>query len=228
MKLLELFAGTRSVGKAFERAGWKVWSVDWDASLPGIDESIDIETLDAEHVLEVFGRPDVVWASPDCTTYSMVAAHRHRDRNLKPVSDYAVKCDRINYHVMRLIRDLEPHVFFIENPRGGYKSMPFCRGLPCFTATYCQYGFTRMKPTNIFTNCPGFAPQSCKNGDPCHERAPRGAKTGTCGVKGHRERGVIPDLLCDYVAECASKAMALETYPIQTYMEWLNETHKRT
>ena len=84
--------------------------------------------------------------------------------------------------------------------------MNFMRELPRFTVTYCQYGDTRMKPTDIWTNHPDpkFKPM-CKNGDSCHERAPRGAKTGTQGLKGAKDRSVIPHLLCLHIAEISEE-----------------------
>ena len=66
----------------------------------------------------------------------------------------------------------------------------------------CQYGDERMKLTDIWTNHPNpkFLPM-CKNGDPCHVSAPRGAKTGTQGLKGSIERSKIPQKLCQHVVD---------------------------
>jgi len=207
LKVLELFAGTRSIGRAFEEAGHEVFSVDWDRHFDGIDLYTDIGTLEASTILELFGQPDVIWASPDCTSFSVAAISRHRVKNketgnLDPVSDYAKFCDLVDQHMIQLIKELSPKFFFIENPRGGLRKMTFMQGIPRYTVTYCKYGDIRMKPTDIWTNHPDpkFIPP-CKNGDPCHIRAPRGAKTGTQGLKNAIEKGVIPPLLCKHIVE---------------------------
>lgn len=186
--------------------GHEVFSIEWDKRFENIDLYADIGRITADDILKNFGRPDVIWASPDCTTYSIAAIYHHRrkedDGNLAPVSEYAKFCDGVNQHVLKLIRELNPQYWFIENPRGGLRKMRFMKDLPRYTLTYCQYGDTRMKPTDIFTNHPNprFKPP-CHNGDPCHVAAPRGAKTGTQGLKGHIERSIIPDKLCDHIVE---------------------------
>lgn len=213
MKILELFAGTRSIGKAFEAAGHEVFSVEWDKKFENIDLYKDISKLTAAEVIEKFGKPDVIWASPDCATFSIAAISHHRKKdpitgNLDPVSDYAKFCDVVDQNVLKLIRELEPKYYFIENPRGGMRKMSWMQGLPRYTVTYCQYESNkpaserRMKPTDIWTNHPDpqFKPM-CKNGDPCHARAPRGAKTGTQGLKGSKERSVIPEELCKHIVD---------------------------
>ena len=206
MKILELFAGTRSIGKAFEEKGHEVFSIDWDKQFENIDWCADISTITAKDIIEKFGHPDVIWASPDCTSYSIAAISHHRKReddgNLAPVSDYAKFCDKTNIRLLEVIRELNPKYYFIENPRGGLRKMRFMQGLPRYTVTYCQYGDTRMKPTDLFTNHPNpkFKPM-CKNGDKCHEPAPRGSKTGTQGLKGSKERSRIPKALCEHIVE---------------------------
>ena len=210
MKVLELFAGTRSIGKEFEAKGHKVYSIEWDKEHPNIDWYVDIGTITTQDIIDRFGVPDVVWASPDCTSYSVAAISRHRiresDGNLAPKSDYAKFCDRVNTHVIDMINELleiNPKlIYFIENPRGGMRKMNFMKDLPRYTVTYCQYGDTRMKPTDIWTNHPNpkFKP-ACKNGDPCHESAPRGSRTGTQGRKNAKERSKIPEQLCKHIVE---------------------------
>ena len=101
MKVLELFAGTRSIGKAFESRGHDVFSVDWDKQFNDIDLYIDISKLTVEMIHDLFNIPDVIWASPDCTSYSIAAISHHRRKNtdtgsLDPVSDYAKFCDECN------------------------------------------------------------------------------------------------------------------------------------
>ena len=211
MKVLELFAGTRSIGKAFEEKGHEVFSVEWDRSFENIDLYKDIYELSAKEILEKFGKPDVIWASPDCSSYSIAAISHHRkmeeNGNLAPVSEYAKFCDRVNQHTLNLIMTLSPKYWFIENPRGGMRKMDFMHGLPRYTVTYCQYGDTRMKPTDIWTNHhdPKFKPM-CKNGDPCHEKAPRGSRNGTQGLKGSKERSVIPVELCRHIVKICEEA----------------------
>ena len=81
MKVLELFAGTRSIGKAFEAHGHQVYSIEWDKGFENIDLYADISTVTAQDILDKFGRPDVIWASPDCTTFSIAAISHHRRKN---------------------------------------------------------------------------------------------------------------------------------------------------
>lgn len=213
IKVLELFAGTRSIGKAFEKRGHSVFSVDWDIRFENIDLYENILYVTAKDIINKFGYPEVIWASPDCTTFSISAISHHRRKdettgNLEPISDYAKFCDKVDLHVISLIKELQPQLYFIENPRGGMRKMKWMREFPRYTTTYCQYGDFRMKPTDIWTNHPNpnFKPP-CKNGDKCHESAPRGSKTGTQGIKGKINRSVIPQKLCEYIVDLCEKSV---------------------
>ena len=216
MKVLELFAGTRSIGKAFESKGHEVYSIEWNKDFENINWYVDIGTITTQDILDKFGIPDVIWSSFDCTSYSIAGISHHRkkeeDGNLTPISDYAKFCDKVNTHVIDLINELlklNPNMlYFIENPRGGLRKMNFMKELPRYTITYCQYMLDVpveercMKPTDIWTNHPNpkFKPM-CKNGDSCHARAPRGSRTGIQGRKGAKERAVIPKQLCEHIVD---------------------------
>src|SRR6478752_6155598 len=124
LNVLELFAGSRSVGKQAELFGMNVFFVDYK-NFEDIDFCKDIEQLQIEDVPFI---PDAVWASPDCTTYTIAAISTHRN-GVEPKTDYAKKCDNVNKHFIDLINkwvELNPNmIFFIENPRGMLRKMPF-------------------------------------------------------------------------------------------------------
>lgn len=205
--LLELFAGSRSIGKVGDSLGMNVFSVDWE-KFEGIDLAIDISELKKENVPFV---PDIVWASPDCTTYTIAAISTHRN-GTEPKSDYAKKCDTVNNHFITLIKEwlaINPKmVFFIENPRGMLRKMPFMQEFNRYTIWYCQYGDDRAKPTDIWTNSKTWIPRGiCHNGNKkCHHQpAPRGSRTGTQGRIGSYERSKIPTELCFEVLKSVYK-----------------------
>ena len=211
MNVIELFAGTRSISKAFERAGIKSHTVELDTVHPNIDWYADISKITADDLVQRFGVPDVIWASPPCQSYSVAAIGHHRykgeDGELKPKTDFARKSDELLAHLLKIIGDMgckyNPNlIFFIENPRAGMRTMKCLEHYPRYTVTYCKYGDKRMKPTDIWTNHPNpqFIP-ACKNGDPCHETAHRGTRCGTQGLKGAIERARIPDGFCDHIVE---------------------------
>tara|TARA_R110002124_G_scaffold185221_1_gene352679 strand:- start:41 stop:685 length:645 start_codon:yes stop_codon:yes gene_type:complete len=204
MKVLELFAGSRSIGKVADSLDYKVFSSDLN-NFKNIDYVIDILDFD---INKVPFKPDLIWASPPCTSYSIAAISHHRPHN-KPLSDFAVKSDLIVKRTLEIIKELNPEFWYIENPRGMLRKQSFMKGIPRTTIWYCTYGDTRAKPTDIWTNNlrsifnpDGWNPKpECHNGNTnCHhEAAPRGSRTGTQGVKGNYNRSIIPKLLCEEI-----------------------------
>lgn len=122
MELLELFAGSRSVGKEAEKLGFKVFSVDINP-FKNINWVGDILEFNPEKCSFI---PNIIWASPPCTTYSIAAISHHRDKqgiHLISKSEEAKKGDAIILKTLEIIKyykNKNPNlIFFIENPRGG-------------------------------------------------------------------------------------------------------------
>lgn len=141
IKVLELFAGTRCISRSFESKGHLTYSVEWDKKFNNISLYCDVNDLTVEKIYKLCdGKPDVIWASPDCTTYSVAGISHHRRKvedNLIPISDYAKFCDITNNHLRALIDIINPSLYFIENPRGGggYAQDGFRKRI---TSIYCH------------------------------------------------------------------------------------------
>lgn len=199
MKVLELFAGSRSIGKMAERMGMEVYSSDIN-NFEGIHYVADILEFD---VGKVPFKPDIIWASPPYTSFSVASIGRHwylNDKgNPQPKTESAELGKRLALKTIEIIEYFDPTYFFIENPRGMLRKMDFMNNKNFWrtSVTYCQYGDERMKPTDIWTNNVYWSPRPmCKNGDACHVSAPRGSRTGTQGLSNAYERSKLPNLLC--------------------------------
>lgn len=196
MLIFDLFAGTKSSTKAFADAGHVVISFEMNPKFQ-TTEIVNVFDLSAKDLIQRYGRPDFVWASPPCTAFSVASIGKHWaliDGVHQPKTDDAVLSQELVKHTISLINDLNPRFgWLIENPRGILRKLPFMQDLPRRTITYCQYGDFRMKPTDLWGSVEGWtAKEPCKNGDTCHESAPRGSSKGTQSIKEVHLKSMIP------------------------------------
>lgn len=199
MRMLDLFCGTKSMASAFGREGFETLTLD-NSLVFSPDICANILTWDYTDMR----KPDVIWASPPCKGFSVTSIPKNwriEGGRYRPASITAGLGINIIKKTIGVIDHFRPRYWFIENPRAMLRKMAFMQGLPRQTITYCQYGDTRMKPTDIWGFFPeGFPIRKCESGDKCHEAAPRGSRTGTQGLKGTIEKARIPEEFCALLA----------------------------
>lgn len=210
MIILELFSGTESFSKVARERGHETFTVDFDKSF-NPDLCIDILDLNIAGIPGKFRHPDIIWASPPCTTFS-VASLRHYWKNGKPKNEKALHGIAIVKKTIEIIKQLNPKFYIIENPRGMLRKQDFMQEFNRNTVTYCQYGARIQKPTDLWNNLKHNFKPMCKPGSPCHEKASRGARNGVQGINnsfsnlgsaGKVLRAVVPRELCEEVIkEC--------------------------
>jgi len=197
METIELFSGTGSFSKVAKQLGHKTFCIDKFEGLGQLDLKVDLETWDPGSI-----KTDILWASPPCTTFSVASIGCHWKGGKGAYVPKTEKCEqgfRILENTIKIIAKIKPKYWVIENPRGVMRKVIdelfIKHGLTNVqrkTVTYCQYGDTRMKPTDLWMNFDWNTKPMCKNGSSCHVSAPRGSRTGTQGLKGNKERSVIP------------------------------------
>ena len=205
MNILELFAGSRSFTKVAQRSGHKTFTTDIKG-FDSIDYIIDIMDF---NVKKIPFKPDIIWASPPCTYFSVASIGKHWNKDHTPKSENALFGLKIVEKTISIIKELNPTYWFVENPRGKLRKLEVVKGLPRTTVWYCKYGDKRAKPTDIWTNNlrsvfnpDGWQPRDeCFNGNKnCHHQpAPRGSRTGTQGLQNAYEKSKVPEQLCEEI-----------------------------
>jgi site-specific DNA-cytosine methylase len=195
---VELFSGSKHISNAAALRGFETISVD---CVPKFKPTIckDIQNLKRG---DLPGNVHVLWASVPCTTYSVLSLAHHwqthsigyRNYYYTPKTPEAVETLRILNKTCKLIAQINPIYYFIENPRGALRHMPQMRLIPYRrTVSYADYGFDYYKPTDIFTNCKDFKPKQITG---CVGRT---FDNSIKDMNGAYERSLVPGLLIDEI-----------------------------
>lgn len=178
MKVLDLFSGLGGWSKAFLDRGHEVVTVDIEQSF---NPTICADMMDVDFdKLGRFGVFDVVLASPPCNCFSVMAIRHYWKKELGvsyPRNENVLKSLELVKHTLRLIEELNPRFWIMENPTGMLRKQPFMKKYEMKTVTQCQYGREFRKSTDLWGVFPRkFIAKTCKNRDGCHQKTTRDHK----------------------------------------------------
>jgi len=201
---IDLFCGYGGWARGFLDAGYRVIGFDNELKCAkrytGEFVLADVRTLDGTR----FRGARVIVASPPCQGFSVarIGVNWTQPPDNRPKTEKAVQAVELVKETLRIIHEAEPESWFIENPVGKLRSLGIVPGVHK-TITQCQYGGKWRKPTDLWGTFDfgTYLKEPCHNGDPCHEEAKRGAKTGVQGVRDPNERAFIPYGLARAIAE---------------------------
>ena len=125
MNTLELFAGSRSFSKVAEELGHETFAVDIN-DFENIDYVTDILEFDYS---KIPFKPDVIWASPPCTYFSVASIGKHWYQDHTPKTEQAKLGVKIVNKTIEIIEMFQPDYFFVENPRGKLRKLGLFKGI---------------------------------------------------------------------------------------------------
>ena len=140
IKVLELFAGSRSWGKVAEELGYDVFSVDWK-DFDGIDLVIDILELKKEMIPF---KPDMIWASPPCTYFSVASIGVHWFEDHTPKTKEALSGMEILNKTLEILAVKPTETKSECTPKDMQRKVAWNLILACFAFSFST---TKVKPS---------------------------------------------------------------------------------
>jgi hypothetical protein len=177
--LLELFAGTGSVGKSFASHGWLVVSLDI-TDKGGYTPTLLVDILRWAYKDAYPPRHfRVMWASPPCEHYSLARTTASTPRDL-PFYDSLVE------RSLEIIGFFKPEYYFLENPASGLlRTRPVIQEESWVDVDYCSYGCEYRKRTRLW----GVFPPSWKPLPLCRANCWSCTSSGTGRHRSTAQRG---------------------------------------
>ena len=196
LKVLELFCGTKSLSNVAKEMGMEVFTSDVNKRFRP-DYRVNILLFDVHRVPF---KPDIIWASPPCTWFSVASAWKHWNKDYTPKTLHAQLAINIIERTLEVIRYFDPPVWYLENPRGILRKLGIMDGFLRHTVTYCSYGDQRFKPTDIWSNDGLWTPRAmAKVSDALH------VPNGTVLLNTPAKRAVLPPILCGEILLSSAK-----------------------
>jgi hypothetical protein len=168
---LELFAGTGSFCKVSKQYGYKVISIDnnEDKLSHNLTIETDILTWNYREYFEANGFPDVITASPPCTSFGTIAVNTWKCRDyetMKPIKsntdkdnkryETAIRGDLLLEKTFEIINHCKEHntnlKYIIENPKGFMWKHSLMKNINRCDTWYSLYDHMFAKYTSFFNN----------------------------------------------------------------------------
>ncbi|MHA2171969.1 MAG: DNA cytosine methyltransferase [Candidatus Kariarchaeaceae archaeon] len=147
LSLVDLFSGGGGASAGYHQAGFTTTSAidnawhcieTFNLNFPTIATLEDISKLRAENILDrIQSHPLVVSASPPCEPFTTANVRRVKDPYRRLFED---KIGRLMLHAIRLIANLRPQFFIIENVRGILDG----NGKELLKEEFARYGITEV------------------------------------------------------------------------------------
>lgn len=156
MKVLELFCGTKSVGKVCDQLGWESISVDMEKKF---NPTHLCNIMDFDYKKYPKDYFDIVWGSPPCTQYSRlqdswIGRQRNGTIYTKEIQENNMKeADKLVLKTLEIIDYFDCEYWFMENPQGKMKDREILKDKFYHVIDYCMYSdWGYRKRTCIWTN----------------------------------------------------------------------------